>query len=258
MTNTRTHPDHPAGLDRIRQDLKAKKRLAALSGPRSQDPDPPPGPVEFTDTGPTRVAVLLDRLLPEWLRRARLNPGRSGALALAAVAAFVALVAVLLWPSGVAAEPAPPMPAVPVAPHQKTSQLVVSVVGRVGKPGLVSLPEGARVADAVRAAGGALPDADPATVNLARKISDGEQVVVGAPAPATGDGEPSAGGNSKISLNTATAQQFDGLPGVGPVTAQRIVQWRTKNGRFSSVDQLREVDGIGSSRLAKLRDLVTL
>ncbi|WP_143261831.1 ComEA family DNA-binding protein, partial [Allokutzneria sp. NRRL B-24872] len=171
-----------------------------------------------------------------------------------AVAAFVALVAVLLWPAGVAAEPAPVVSA-PVAPQQKTTQLVVSVVGRVGKPGLVSLPEGARIADAVQAAGGVLPDADPATVNLARKVSDGEQIVVGAPAP---PGESGPSENAKISLNTATVQQLDGLPGVGQVTAQRIVQWRTKHGRFASVDQLREVDGIGSSRLAKLRELVTL
>ncbi|GAA4017584.1 ComEA family DNA-binding protein [Allokutzneria multivorans] len=251
MTNP--HLDHPAGTARVRQEILAKKRLAALSGPAPQDPDPPAGPVEI-HIGPAPRIALLDRLVPEWLRRARLNPGRSGALALVAVAAFAALVAVLLWPGGVAAEPAPVV-SPPVAPQQKTAQLVVSVVGRVGKPGLVSLPEGARIADAVQAAGGVLPDADPATVNFARKISDGEQIVVGLPAP-SGESGPSE--SAKISLNTATVHQLDGLPGVGQVTAQRIVQWRTRHGRFASVDQLREVDGIGTSRLAKLRELVTL
>ncbi|MCP3800976.1 ComEA family DNA-binding protein [Allokutzneria sp. A3M-2-11 16] len=251
MTNP--HLDHPAGTARVRQELLAKKRLAALSGPGPEDPVPPTGPVEI-HIGPDARVSLLDRLVPEWLRRARLNPGRSGTLALVAVAALVALVALLLWPGGVAAEPAPAV-SVPAVPQQKPTQLVVSVVGRVGRPGLVSLPEGARIADAVQAAGGLLPDADPVTVNLARKVGDGEQIVVGLPAPAA---EPGQVEGAKISLNTATVQQLDGLPGVGQVTAQRIVQWRTKHGRFSSVDQLREVDGIGSSRLAKLRELVTL
>jgi competence protein ComEA len=139
---------------------------------------------------------------------------------------------------------------------------VVAVVGKVRRPGLVRVPPGSRVADTLDAAGGVLPGVDLAGVNLARKVGDGEQVAVGVPpapdaVPATG-GEPEAAGPGKapLDLNAATVEQLDALPGVGPVTAQRIVDWRVRNGRFATVEQLREVEGIGERRLGQLRGLV--
>jgi competence protein ComEA len=142
-----------------------------------------------------------------------------------------------------------------------SGQIVVSVVGKVARPGLVSLPEGSRVADAVQAAGGAEPGTDVAGLNLARRLSDGEQIAVGVPAavppaaPGSADA-PASAPTDKVDLNTATVAQLDTLPGVGPVTAQRIVEWRTQHGRFTRVDQLREVDGIGDSRFDRLKGLV--
>jgi competence protein ComEA len=140
---------------------------------------------------------------------------------------------------------------------------VVAVAGKVRRPGLVRLPPGARVADAIEAAGGLLPGTDLATVNLARKVADGELIVVGVPAPAppaagsAGPAGPAAPGD-KVNLNTATLAQLDTLPGVGPVLAQRILGYRTNHGGFRSVTDLRQVDGIGDSRFEQLKDLVTV
>ncbi len=162
------------------------------------------------------------------------------------------------------------------APAPPTPGMVVSVSGKVRRPGLVEVPAGARVADALAAAGGALPGADLARLNLARRLTDGEQIAVGVPpapdsAPAAGaaaDGGPGAAApgdgagppapGAKIDLNAATVGQLDALPGVGPVTAQRILDWRTRNGRFSRVEQLREIEGIGELRFGRLRELVTV
>jgi competence protein ComEA len=118
------------------------------------------------------------------------------------------------------------------------------------------------VIDALRAAGGPLPGADLQTLNLARKLTDGELVAVGVPgpAPAAGADPGGAGGaggpTGPVDLNTATLAELDTLPGVGPVLAQRILDWRTAHGQFASVDQLADVPGIGESRMAQLRDLV--
>lgn len=160
----------------------------------------------------------------------------------------------------------PPASATPsgMAGSGTTHEVVVSVVGRVVRPGLVRLPEGTRVADALAAAGGALPDTDVIALNLARRLSDGEQLLVGvAPPPAqpalpVGGAAVSAGSGPlpALDLNTATLEQLDGLPGVGEVTAQRILDWRAAHGRFTSVNQLREVSGIGQARFTKLRNLV--
>jgi competence protein ComEA len=149
--------------------------------------------------------------------------------------------------------------------------LTVHVVGQVFKPGLVRLPAGSRVADAVARAGGARPDADLAAINLARLLADGEQlrvpkpgeVVVGPQPAATGSGSgpPAAGGapgSGLVRLNAATVSELDALPGVGPVLAQRIIDWRTEHGRFASVDELGEVSGIGEKVLAQLKPKVTL
>jgi competence protein ComEA len=139
----------------------------------------------------------------------------------------------------------------------------VDVVGAVRRPGLYRLEQGARIADAVTRAGGATGKADLAQVNLAAPIADGEQIVVpkrGAPgaAPAGSAGSPGAGGapSAPVQLSTATLEQLDTLPGIGPVTAQKILDYRTKHGAFSSVDELDAVPGIGPARLEQLRDLV--
>ena len=178
-----------------------------------------------------------------------LGPDRAGAVGPAAVGADTATT--------------PPPPAAP---------LVVSVSGKVHRPGLVEVPSGARVADALAAAGGPLPGTDLSQLNLARRVADGEQVAVGVPAapdagaplpgPAGSPTVPGAAATSvpgaRLDLNAATVAQLDGLPGVGPVTAQRILDWRTRNGRFAQVEQLREIEGIGERRFGQLRELVTV
>ncbi len=143
--------------------------------------------------------------------------------------------------------------------------LVVDVVGPVRRPGVVRLPAGARVVDALAAAGGLRPGASPGLLNLAAVVADGQQIVVGGPATA-GTGPTAAGSTPApagtgsppelVDLNTATREQLDGLPGVGPVLAQRILDWRTANGRFTAVEQLAEVTGIGERKLADLRKRV--
>ncbi len=145
-----------------------------------------------------------------------------------------------------------------------TSRLVVDVAGKVRRPGIVELPAGSRVVDAVAAAGGAKPGVALTSLNLARPLVDGEQIVVGIDVPFVGGAPPASSGDATtstasvapVNLNTATAEQLDTLPGVGPVTAQAILVWRADNGSFSSVDDLLEVSGIGDATLADLRPYV--
>ncbi|WP_345156004.1 ComEA family DNA-binding protein [Micromonospora maritima] len=208
------------------------------------------------------------------------DPGRRGVRALAAVAAVVVLVAAAwAWRSRPHAEPvrpvggvsgtageAPPTgvaaPAGVAASGGVAGQVVVAVAGRVRRPGLVRLPAGSRLADAVEAAGGALPGVDVALLNPARKVTDGELILVGvsappgppAPGPVAGGGAPTG----PVNLNTATLAQLDGLPGVGPVLAQRILDHRDQHGGFRSVADLRQVEGIGDARYEQLKELVTV
>lgn len=218
-------------------------------------PDPPP-------REPWWRRGLAGRLVTEWTpdsgaaRRRRLAVIVVGGLVLAI------LIAVGMAMSGGTEHEAPPV--LPVAAASESAQpagtsIVVSVVGRVTRPGLVTLGEGARVADALQASGGPVPGADLRALNLARRLADGEQIYVGVPPPPGSDpvaGAAAPGEPDKVDLNTATLTDLDTLPGVGPVTAQSIVDWRAEHGRFDSVDQLREIDGIGPSRFDKLRDLV--
>lgn len=164
-----------------------------------------------------------------------------------------------------------------------TDAVVVHVVGQVGASGVVRLPAGSRVAEAVAAAGGATEGADLARVNLARVLVDGEQVVVPAPgeelptpevdpaggagasagggtsaAPGAGGAAPGPGGAAPVDLNTATLADLDALPGIGPVLAQRVLDVRAEMGAFTSVEELGEVSGIGEARLADLRDRVVV
>ena len=168
-------------------------------------------------------------------------------------------------------ESAGPVPTAVVA-EQPPEALVVSVVGLVRTPGLVNLHSGSRIADALAAAGGVLDGAETVGLNLAQKLADGDQIVVGAAdqsggvsassSTTAGGTSPAAAGDSGgaglVNLNTATEAELDGLPGVGPVTAAAIISWRTSNGKFTDVEQLGEVDGIGPARLAKLRVLVSV
>ncbi|HZJ69891.1 MAG TPA: ComEA family DNA-binding protein, partial [Planctomycetota bacterium] len=157
------------------------------------------------------------------------------------------------------AEPLPPPPAVAAGvTGLPSSRVVVDVVGAVRRPGLYRLRQGSRIADAVARAGGATDKADLAQVNLAAPLADGEQVVVprrGAPA-AIGGGSSTGAPAGPVQLSTATLEQLDTLPGVGPSTAQKILDYREKHGAFSSVDELDAVPGIGPKRLEQLRELV--
>ncbi|GAA3806150.1 ComEA family DNA-binding protein [Streptomyces phyllanthi] len=162
-------------------------------------------------------------------------------------------------PDGAATAAPPGAPASPAG-----AVIVVDVSGKVRHPGIQRLPAGSRVSDALRAAGGVRPGASTEGLNRARLLVDGEQVVVGAPAPAgvvpgaVGSGGSAAGAApaAPVSLSTATVDQLDTLPGVGPVLAQHIIDYRTQHGGFRSVDELREVNGIGDRRFADLRNLV--
>ncbi|WP_410649037.1 helix-hairpin-helix domain-containing protein [Amycolatopsis sp. cmx-4-54] len=183
-------------------------------------------------------------------------------LAVAAVLIAVAVIvtgAIALFGHRPGAETLPSLPSakaagdVPAAAAK--APLVISVVGRVLKPGLVTVPPGARVADALTAAGGAQPGTDLTGVNLARRLTDGEQVAIGVAVPAAAGTATPPG---KLDLNSATAEQLDTLPGVGEVMAKRIVDWRSGHGGFTSVEQLRDVEGIGESKFKKVRELVSV
>lgn len=155
-------------------------------------------------------------------------------------------------------------------------RVTVDVTGKVREPGVHRLPPGSRVADALKAAGGPEPGTETGALNQARLLVDGEQIVVGgsgAPAgavPGTARGSPGAGASgaagttdatgadgARISLNSATAEQLEALPGVGPVLAQHIVDYRTQNGGYTSVDELRDVNGIGAARFADIEPKVS-
>lgn len=215
----------------------------------------------------SRAGRLVRWWVPAPLREARWDTGRPAALILSLVAALAAVIAAVgVWRDRPVPEPAPALPLVTAAAARSSStpplpgpthEVVVSVLGRVVHPGLVRLSEGTRVADALAAVGGALPGTDLLGLNIARRLSDGEQLLVGvAPPPGQPANSQPAGspsGSQVVDLNTATLEQLDGLPGVGTVTAQRILDWRNAHGRFTSVEQLREVSGIGQARLDQLK-----
>jgi len=226
----------------------------------------------------------ISSLIAEW--RSRVPRWLWAAAALVAVVVVAALMVVALRaPAG----PAPRL-TLPVAGGGSPTTTVagaagvgsagpatlttVHAAGAVASPGVYALPAGARVADLLLAAGGALPDADLDRLNLAAKVGDGERVYVlrrgespeagAAAAPSAGGGGAAGTGTavgagapaSPIDLNTATADQLDTLPGVGPATAQAIITYRTRHGRFRSVNELLEVPGIGPAKLEAVRSLV--
>jgi competence protein ComEA len=161
--------------------------------------------------------------------------------------------------------PAVPAPLTAVAPGGPVAPTTVTVdiAGKVAKPGLRRLAKGSRVADALEAAGGPLPGTDTTALNLARPLADGEQILVGVTPPPSVPGAAAAPGSAAaplsstpLSLNTATEPQLDALPGVGPVLAQHILDFRTQHGSFTSLQQLRQIPGIGPRKYATLQPLV--
>ncbi len=186
---------------------------------------------------------------------------RARALAYATVALLVLVVGARFLERGEAA-PAGGSNAVAIETEEPVARkVVVHVVGAVASPGLYRLDEGSRVDDAIRKAGGATPKAALDLVNLASPVADGQQVLVPkkgeAAAGGSGSGAPAAAGQ-RVHLNSATLEQLDSLPGVGPVTAQGILDYRTEHGAFQSVEELDAVPGIGPARLERLKELVDL
>jgi competence protein ComEA len=233
--------------------------------------------------------------MPLWLQ-SRCGLERKSVVALSALLVVAAVFAGQHFWSGRTQPVRPPevVRAAPSAPYEEAvvepgsstaardpvgapgTTIVVDVSGKVREPGIHRLPAGSRVADALRAAGGVRPGTDTVGLNRARLLVDGEQVVVGAPPAgmgagatggaggagaagaggAVGPGGPAAAPAAPVTLNTATLEQLDTLPGVGPVLAQHIIDYRTQHGGFRSVDELREVNGIGDRRFADLQNLV--
>lgn len=154
---------------------------------------------------------------------------------------------------------------VPLLPAPTESPLVVQVVGAVPRPGVYEFPEGARIRDAIDAAGGLLTDAEVEALNLAEPLADGQKLVIpfasdagGTPAPtlAAATGTPAA--TELVNINTATLAQLDSLPGIGPTTAQKIIDYRTTNGPFARIEDIQNVSGIGPSTFEKLKLLITV
>ena len=248
-------------------------------------PDEVPAATDHDWTVDDAVTAPLDReepgtgaVLPGGIGRhrapgpaTRWDPGRYGARSLWIAGLLAALLlAGWTWLDRPRVEPvdgAPAVSSVPPTPPvgevaEASATVVVSVVGQVTTPGLVTLPTGSRVADAIAAAGGLLPEADPASVNLAAVVADGEQLAVGLPATVVaGGGQPGSagpGGGGLLDLNTAGVAELDALPGIGPVLAQRIVEYRSRQGPFRSVEELDDVPGIGPAIAAELAELVTV
>ncbi|WP_412180290.1 helix-hairpin-helix domain-containing protein [Streptomyces yangpuensis] len=251
-----------------------RRRAEALlgGGPPQQPPpaaaDPPAPPGEAAGALPAERArrLAVRERLPLWLQaRCAVEPRTVAAVGVVLVVA-VGLAGQQYWsarpqevtapavlPAGATASAATPAAAGGGAGPER---IVVDVGGKVRDPGVRRLPAGSRVEDALAAAGGVRPGTDTTGLNRARVLVDGEQVLVGVtaqPQPGAGAGGTAAG---PLSLGSATVEQLDGLPGVGPVLAQHIVDFRTARGGFRSVEDLRQVNGIGERRFADLRKLV--
>jgi competence protein ComEA len=210
-------------------------------------PSPPP---TFRDRVETALALV------------RSAPRMSAAVAVAVV--IVGALGLVLF------RRSPPAPAIqlpqaesaPASTETTTGDVLVHVAGAVLRPGVVRLGGPGRVVDAIAAAGGAAPDADLDQVNLAAKVADGDRVYVPrrgeSPPPVPGAGATSSGPTQSgpVDLNSASAEQLDALPGVGPATAKAIVEYRTRHGKFRAVDDLLSVPGIGPAKLATLKPLV--
>jgi competence protein ComEA len=195
--------------------------------------------------------------------RARLRVGAGAVVVLALAGVAVAVLITATTPHGSSKVVAPGGPtgsASPIPDAGGGATIYVHILGQVMHPGLYALRDGDRAVDIVAAAGGFTADADPAAINLARFLSDGEQIIVLAvgAVPAGGPGSGGVAADGTVNINTADAAALETLPRIGPAMAQRVLDWREKNGRFASVDDLLDVPGIGSATLDGLRDLVTI
>lgn len=219
------------------------------------EPDGPPLGEPDSDSDPARAAR----------RSRRVRAGVGGAVVLLIVAAVVAvLVSAAAQGGSTTAVPSSPVSQAPSeAPAAPTGAVLVHVTGAVRTPGLVSLSAGARVVDAVAAAGGVADEADLAAVNLARTVADGEQLAiprVGDPPPVAAAASPGGGGpaGTPVNLNTAAQSELESLPRIGPALAQRILDWRQANGRFTQPSDLLKVTGIGQKLFDGLKDRVVV
>ncbi len=219
----------------------------------------------FDDEGPsTARRTTASRRVRAWLER---HWGMLALIALAVVA--TGLVAAYVQRPSASAPPVvvyQPTPRATPSPPPMTL-IVVHVSGAVASPGIYQLPIGSRIDDAIKLAGGALSDADLNRLNLAARVADGQQVVVplrqaqASPAPVAGAepaGAASPSAPRRVNLNTASIPELDGLPGVGPVTAQRIVAYREQHGSFTRIEQLREAKLVNAATFEKLKDHVTI
>ncbi len=262
-------------------DLRAVPTLVPEPMPAPPAPDPPPLPVPGRHAAPRRVVRWADTLVPDTLRgRVLLGPGP-----LTVVALVVALgMAVTAWlvvrgdpeePTVSVAAPAagedlvalpsaePSPGAAQGAPAAQAGSVTVDVAGKVRRPGIAVLDAGARVVDALKAAGGARAGVDLSSLNLARVLVDGEQILVGAQPESVAVPDPAAPAPGQVpgqlvNLNVASATELEALPEVGPVTAAAIIAWRESNGGFSAVDELLEIDGIGETTLGQIAPFVTV
>ncbi|WP_246080452.1 ComEA family DNA-binding protein [Nonomuraea mesophila] len=248
---------HEAGEPTGAFDLSQEPSRAfdgAYEGPQPPQTARERGPVPVPPTFQAFRATLASK-------SSALDPGRPGLRVLVAVGALATAVAVFfVWRSQ--PSPAPLPPPTPVSsPTPSTTRsapkVTVHVAGKIRKPGVYLLPAGARVTDAVTAAGGVSRKASLDSLNLARRLVDGEQIVVGAPPGTMAQASPITGpAGGVIDLNTATPDQLEELPGVGEVLAARIAEFRTTHGAFTSVDQLREVSGIGPRKFDEIKPKV--
>lgn len=287
MRRSQSSSEHAEAVSRRLATLSAE--LAAVRGAPDDAADPAHGHTRVRERpdafpGPAPAPVVPSVPGRHASRRLRIGGLQLGPVHLAVVAVVAALaVGLAAW--WVVRDQARVVPVAPAAPDAAGSatplapvvssdiegggagrtdageELVVDVAGKVRRPGIAVLPAGARVVDALEAAGGARRGVDLTALNLARPVVDGEQILVGV-APAAGVAgtldSPAPGGDALVNLNTADEAALDTLPGVGPVTADAILAWRDSNGGFTSVDELLEVDGIGEATLADLAPLVTL
>ena len=168
-------------------------------------------------------------------------------------------------PASVSASVASSDAPTPSAEPSPVALIKVHVMGAVIRPGVVTLPDGARVEDALEAAGGLTADADPAQLNLAAVVADGSQIIIGTKQHPLGQVNGGTGGpapvgasstTTKVNINTASQVELETLPGVGPVTAQKIITWREQHGRFTKIAELQEIDGIGPKTMAQLEPYV--
>ncbi|MGK5533059.1 helix-hairpin-helix domain-containing protein [Streptomyces sp. URMC 129] len=279
VTRTRAAVLFPAGLTWTTGELTATA-IAPPAAPappaavRAPEAGPPPPDAAAPDAPVARlspwrrVRLAVGERLPPWVgSRCGMETRTLAALSLVLLAAAVFAVH-HYWtgrpgPVAVAEREVPAAVASPAASPSPgaAAEVVVDVAGEVREPGLYTLPAGARVADAIEAAGGGEPGAETGGLNRARPLVDGEQILLGAgagtaPGPGTAMGTPA--GSGVVSLNSATAEQLQTLPGIGPVLAEHIVGYRQEVGGFTSIDQLSEVSGIGQRRLADIRDRVSL